>query len=318
MVHRGSGELTEIGSGALPDGPDGPSGPDNPDGLALAVHVTELAALRRRIGAGTLAAPHRADSHVIILINRGRGRHTVDFETLPCSAGTLLWVRQGQVQQFQSPSRLAGTQIRFTATGHIGAGFPARLLDSRVAVSRRLTSSDHAEIGALVESLAAEYARADETHHRELLAHLLLALLLRIDRIDGIDRAAHPSDAGARTDEQELFERFEDCLERDFARTRRTADYAGLLGCTIRSLNQACASTAGHTAKDLIDIRVQLEAKRLLATTDESLTVIGHRLGFSEASTFSRFFTRLAGVAPGEFRRGNPAAQHEKASTNQR
>ena len=288
MVHREPGELTEIGPGAASN---------RTDGLTLAVHVTDLAALRRRVGARTLAAPHRADTHVIILINRGRGRHTVDFETYPCAAGTLLWVRPGQVHQFQSPSRLNGTQIRFTATDRVGDGFTARLLDTRGTVSRRLTSSDHEEIGALVESLSAEYPRTGETQHREILAHILLALLLRIDR------AAHPPDAKALTDEQELFERFEDCLEHDFARTRRTTDYASLLGTTVRSLNQACGNAVGHTAKDHIDNRVQLEAKRLLATTDESLSAIAHRLGFSEASTFSRFFTRHASVSPGEFRR---------------
>lgn len=41
----------------------------------------------------------------------------------------------------------------------------------------------------------------------------------------------------------------------------------------------------------------------LLVYTDLSSAAIGHRLGFSEATNFTRFFTRDAGMSPGAFRR---------------
>ena len=59
----------------------------------------------------------------------------------------------------------------------------------------------------------------------------------------------------------------------------------------------------GQSAKALIDARVVLEAKRLLVHTDLSSAAIGHRLGFSEATNFTKFFAREAGVSPGAFRR---------------
>ena len=64
-----------------------------------------------------------------------------------------------------------------------------------------------------------------------------------------------------------------------------------------------CQSATGHTAKDLIDARIVLEAKRILATTDDPLTDIAHRLGFSEATTLSRFITRQGTGTPSEFRK---------------
>src|SRR6266702_2225978 len=103
MVRRALDPLTELG------------GTWSQDRCSLAVEVVDLATLRRRAGAAALTAPHRCDAHTFILVTRGRGRHGVDFANHPCPAGTLVWVRPGQVQQFQIPSRLAGLRIRFRA-----------------------------------------------------------------------------------------------------------------------------------------------------------------------------------------------------------
>ena len=58
----------------------------------------------------------------------------------------------------------------------------------------------------------------------------------------------------------------------------------------------------GRTAKEMIDERVALEAKRLLAHTCSSLAEIGCQLGFSEATNFVKFFKRTAGMTPSTFR----------------
>jgi AraC-like DNA-binding protein len=79
-------------------------------------------------------------------------------------------------------------------------------------------------------------------------------------------------------------------------------EYADRLGCSVRTLTRACVAAGGRGAKQLIDDRVVLEAKRLLATTQLPVAAIGEELGFPEATNFGRFFAREAGRPPGEFR----------------
>ncbi|MEV0347207.1 AraC family ligand binding domain-containing protein [Nonomuraea sp. NPDC050680] len=89
---------------------------------------------------------------------------------------------------------------------------------------------------------------------------LLAVLLLRIDRL--------PIEDDRRVDSAtaELFGRFQAELERSYAITRSAEHYAARLGYTVKHLTRACvAAAAGHPAKHLIDARVVLEAKRLLA-----------------------------------------------------
>lgn len=131
-------------------------------------------------------------------------------------------------------------------------------------------------------------------------------MLLQIDRLrQGTD----PGAGGGET-----YARFSAELERSYATTRRAEDYAHRLGYTVKSLTRACLAATGQPVKQLIDVRVALEAQRLLAHTDDPVAVIAHWLGFSEPTNFGKFFTRLTGTTPGDFRRehhdGTPPGAH--------
>ncbi|MEE1760987.1 helix-turn-helix domain-containing protein [Streptomyces sp. SP18BB07] len=67
-------------------------------------------------------------------------------------------------------------------------------------------------------------------------------------------------------------------------------------------LARATLAGAGLSAKEFIDRRVVLEAKRLLAHGDESAAQISDHLGFVTPSQFSKFFMQRAGRTPIDFR----------------
>jgi AraC-like DNA-binding protein len=47
------------------------------------------------------------------------------------------------------------------------------------------------------------------------------------------------------------------------------------------------------------------QAKELLRQTNDSIGHVGQRVGFSDASYFSRVFRRLVGISPGAYREQN-------------
>ncbi|MEU7145090.1 helix-turn-helix transcriptional regulator [Nocardia sp. NPDC046473] len=78
-------------------------------------------------------------------------------------------------------------------------------------------------------------------------------------------------------------------------------DYANTLGYSARTLS--CATpAAGVGAKEFIDRRLILEAKRLLAHSDQTAARIADRLGFSSATHFSKYFHQRTGQTPIAFR----------------
>ncbi|MFI9275717.1 helix-turn-helix transcriptional regulator [Kitasatospora sp. NPDC052896] len=108
-----------------------------------------------------------------------------------------------------------------------------------------------------------------------------------------------PTSAGAAS---EVFRSFRAAVERDFARSHHVADYAAALGYSVRTLTRAAQAATGFTAKQYIDARILLEARRLLAHTDATSAEISRRVGFHDPSDFAKFFRTRDGNAPLRFR----------------
>ncbi|MFD8010766.1 helix-turn-helix transcriptional regulator [Streptomyces sp. NPDC058955] len=95
---------------------------------------------------------------------------------------------------------------------------------------------------------------------------------------------------------------FRRAVESDFAHARDVGHYAQALGYAPRTLTRASLAAAGVGAKDCIDRRVILEAKRLLAHDDAPVVSIAARLGFPDPSNFTKYFTQRTGTTPAAFR----------------
>jgi AraC-like DNA-binding protein len=67
-------------------------------------------------------------------------------------------------------------------------------------------------------------------------------------------------------------------------------------------VTRACLAATGRSAKQVVDDRVTLQARRLLAATEAPIADIGRQLGFPEPTNFGRFFHREVGTSPGAFR----------------
>jgi AraC-like DNA-binding protein len=265
----------------------------NPDRGQLGLEVVDLAMLRRRLSADTLAKVHRTDFHQLFLVTAGNATTMVDFVDHPCEPGTLLHASPGRVLRLPDGDAEA-LMVLFTPAFPPPLDGTRPLLSPFGPVRRTVPRAEQAVVVRAVQDLKQEYRRNVLTNEPvDLLRQLLGALLLRIARL--------PSDTDpSRGDGR--FERFQHELERSFAVTRNAADYAAGIGYSLRSLNRICLAATGQSAKTLIDARVALEAKRLLVHTDLSSAAIGHRLGFSEATNFTKFFTRETGTSPGAFR----------------
>jgi len=264
-----------------------------PDGPGLELEVLARDELGRR-AADTLDKPHRTEFHRLMLVDAGHSWHEVDFTQYSLSPGTVLWVRPGQVQRFGPP--VDGELVLFTPG--VPAGSPSELGlppgDQRSGPVWRLEGEAYTGIREMARQLRLEATRSTATAD-EARRHLLSVLLLRISDTDPTGPA--PGNANG------IAARFAAEVERDFARTHRVADYADRLGYTVRTLCRASTTATGHSAREVVEARVTLEAKRLLAYTDLAAAAVGRRLGFSEPTNFGKFFLRRTGLTPGQFRR---------------
>ncbi|MFC9503888.1 helix-turn-helix domain-containing protein [Streptomyces sp. NPDC057002] len=270
-----------------------------PVGTPAGVEVLSLDDLRHRVPPERLAAPQRPDFHHLITLTDGALGHTVDFTAYALDPGSWLWVRPGQVQQWGDLTDAEGTLILFRqdfldpATTH-----GARTEDPYGPILRRPLPDDEAALRLAVDHLASEFHALGQLPleiHTAALRHLLAVLVLRLAHLTA------PA-GGPAPEPDATYLRFRDAVEKDFARTRRVEDYAETLGYSARTLSRATLTAAGLGAKEFIDRRVVLEAKRLLAHSDQSAARIADRLGFSSATHFSKYFHHHTGQTPIAFR----------------
>ncbi|MFY1649390.1 helix-turn-helix domain-containing protein [Solwaraspora sp. WMMB762] len=281
----------------------------DPDPLGPAISATTLS---DSLTADAPSRPRLLPHDELLLVTAGHGSHEIDFVAYPCRPGTLLWAHAGQVVRAGGQHGLDAILVRWTAA----PGMPDR---PTARAHWQLTGEDADAIINEVSQLVVDSQRPRRTTLvDELLRHELRVLLLRIallpyDSPPALDAATaddRPGDdptwadgaAGAGSSRWDTFRRFRAEVERDHARSRRVEEYAERLSCAVRTLTRASLTVAGRTAKQVIDDRVALQAKRLLAATDLPVAQIGARLGFPEPTNFGRFFQREVGCSPGSFR----------------
>ncbi|MGW7080072.1 helix-turn-helix domain-containing protein [Streptomyces sp. NPDC054866] len=270
-------------------------------GAPTGVEVVELGGLyeRSRRHGNDPHAALRPAFHQLIVVRGRRLRMAVDFVEHDLAPGSWLWIRPGQVQRF-GPDLVAaeGAIVLFqpgflppatVAAAHMNPPYEQRPLlpegEQAQALRRALDHLTY-EYGAM--------ASLPLGSHVEVMRHLVSVLMLRLAAV----RGAAPSQGAV----SEVFRRFHDAVERDHVVTRRVEDYAAALGYSPRTLSRATLAVTGASAKKFVDERVLLEAKRLLQHSSLPAKEIAGRLGFTDASDFTKFFRLRTGTTPAAFR----------------
>ena len=273
----------------------------------LDLEIFSVSELRQRVGAEFLRSTHRYRFHMLLCVTRGECTHMVDFRLIACKAGSLLAFQPAQAHRFGFEQEWDGWVVLFRPEFLLASQPTAPVTDLKLAAGLarmpehlRLPEYERqVVIGTIVQMRKDCRIEAPPGQVHALLRHQLYALLLRLAVLHGRERAQE----GITSVGLQRFSNFQRLVEKRFWKWHRVAEYADLLGCSEKSLTRAAMEVAGVKAKTFITLRINLEAKRLLAHTAASIALIGERLGFPEPTNFVKFFKHEVGCTPGEFRR---------------
>lgn len=102
--------------------------------------------------------------------------------------------------------------------------------------------------------------------------------------------------------QEEIFTKFTELLERHHKKEREIAFYADKMCITSKHLSQVIKDYTGKTALGIIEEYVISEAKSMLLSTTMSIQQISDELNFPSQSVFGKYFKRVAGISPSEYR----------------
>ena len=148
---------------------------------------------------------------------------------------------------------------------------------------------------------ALEFAMKDDLQ-LEMLQMMLKRTLILCTRIYNKQGNNQDKTHPINPKQSDLLREFNYLVEVHFRSKHTVADYAELLFKSPKTLSNTFKKLGLKSPIQLIQERLQLEARRLLSYTEKDISLISDELGFNDIQSFSRFFKNQEGCSPTEYR----------------
>ena len=158
------------------------------------------------------------------------------------------------------------------------------------------TDADHL-VGIMRQIL--NYQQKPHQFKRDVLNTLYTLFLL--DLMDIQERSIRQGRYSERI--EQLFTDFIQLAHQHFIEHRNLAFYADRLHITPIYLSRVVKSITGDTVVAYLNRLLLMEATYQLQTTEASINQIAENLHFADQASFSKFFRRMRGMGPKEFRK---------------
>lgn len=251
--------------------------------------------------------PHMHDYYEIIWFEDGGGQHVVDFATYDVQPHTVFFIAPGQIHSFDE-TRHEGLIIKFTSefmneehsSEDIFLSYRFFSAFNTIPYFSTADPDTVRGIKSLVRALSVEYQDDKAYAHHDVLKALMRILLIYLER--AADATTYTTLDTAKTSHY-LYIKFRMMVEQQYAHCHQVQDYASQLNVSPKYLGRCVADSTQLSPLQIINDRILLEAKRQLRYSTLSVKEIAFNLSFEDPSYFVKFFKRLTGKLPGEFRK---------------
>ena len=273
------------------------------EGLSLEFEILEISNLYNDFY-DDISNPHRAEFYQIIWFDEGNTTHLVDFKTVPIANNTLLFIPKNSIQQFSKKSNGTGRAILFTDHFFCKTKEDIHFLKNTIlfndllSISQIKIQDELPVFSAILNQIEIELKKPVDNYQSEIVKNLLKTFLLQAERLR---RKQDFIEIKKDTHLNHVL-KFKELLETSFITHKQVSYYCNKMNVTSKTLNKSTLKVLGTSPKHIIDERVLLEAKRILAHTNDSIKEIGYLLGFEEATNFIKYFKKHTKQTPLDFR----------------
>lgn len=254
--------------------------------------------------AGKVDAPHRHDFYTVLIIKRSKGKHHIDFNTYKLGNAQIYFVAPGQVHQLVEEEMSEGYSLLFTQNFLLENNIQLRFIED-LNLFHDFGESPPLTLNEVQIDRILDYAKQMEALCEmasdlkyDAVGSLLKLILIHCNLYCSLD----PEEPSQMDPSATLLGRFKDLINEHNTEWHQLSQYADALNVSSDYLNRVVKSRTGKRAKNHIQSRIMIAAKRLLYFSDKSNKEIAFELGFQEPSHFSSFFKNCAGISPSAFK----------------
>lgn len=239
--------------------------------------------------------PRKVDVTTLILLDKGESRAIVEGKEYHLKAPCLAIVMPNQTYCLLEASEELNLRAIIMSNR-----FTANLMSS--SLNRMVQKNPILEISSDIISFNTYYKVLLHTvkspiksYRFETAQHLTMSMLyFYIRKLVKIENDKKRKEV--------IFDNFCEELRKYFSINRTIPFYSGRLGVSPKYLNDIVKEKTQITANDYIDKVTVTECKALLSSTEMSIQRISMLMNFSSYSGFGKFFKRMTGMSPTEYR----------------
>ncbi|KXX70227.1 helix-turn-helix domain-containing protein [Flammeovirga sp. SJP92] len=246
--------------------------------------------------------PHRHDYFTLIFTASAKGEHKVDFKSYSLKDHQIYFISPGQVHQIIEREKSFGYAVVFSHDFLLFNNIPLTFIEdlnlfNDFSETPPLTPNDD-DFLTIQKYLKEMYAifHSEIAYKEEAIGALLKLVLILCNNVCSLPQ----EDINTVNT---IFRNFKQLIHQHYKTNHHTNFYADLLHISPDHLNKVVKQHSGKSAKEHIQSRIIIAAKRLIYFSAMSNKEIGHELGFSEPANFSAFFKKCVGVSPSQFRK---------------
>ncbi|EJE53967.1 DNA-binding domain-containing protein, AraC-type [Acidovorax sp. CF316] len=246
----------------------------------------------------TIPAHRHEGLHQFQFIESGGIRGSIDGREFQAQSPVMLMLAPGAVHGFTYTRDAVGHQVTLPASTL------SQLLGESELVQTHLKSSfvispedDSVGIAEMFARISREFQRSDVGRVPALLA-LVALIAVRFIRERG-EQFEREAPKGLR---DTLLQRYLTLVEQHYAEHRPLTFYSEALRVSADHLSRTCRNLVQKSALEILQERLMLEARRLLAYTPMPIAQVAGQLGYEDAAYFSKSFGRAMGHTPSEYR----------------
>jgi AraC family transcriptional activator of pobA len=274
----------------------------------ILISFDELQLLLKEIDLYDVAHHHKHSFYIIGWVDQGFCTHFLDKRPYNLKKQTLFFINPGQVHEnnftvsndFSGGVMMLSYDFLSSFRSERNSFLEITFLDNafqypQLELVEELFKILHQTIDLIVIE---QQMRTNE--HDLIFKSLILTFLLQIQREidkDLLKIIKRPS--------LNIFKQFTRLTEMHYKKEKSINYFASSLNITSRHLSRIIKESSGKTPNEILRSRKILEAKRLLKTTDKSISEIAFEIGFNDISYFNNVFKKEVGTTPLNFKNAN-------------
>ena len=246
-------------------------------------------------------APIIIDDYRFGVLLKGEIRASINLVERHVKPGTLLFVGPGAIispRWFSDDVEIYGIAL-FShypmpfATGQMPTTFNGQVRDFQIG-------ADDGDIQTALKIIKTMWHIVHQPDYSlQTVSGLVMALMYHYD---GLYRKHSDVLLASQSREQTIFDRFIYLVNQYAAKEHQIGFFAEKMCLTERYLGAVVRNASGTTAKEWIDRAIITRVKVELKHTDKSVLQISDEMNFPNASFFSKYFKRITGQTPLEYR----------------